>query len=83
MEMAGNYTREDYYDQNQGYQAHVHTFGFDTWWKNAVADTWNYWDYRACSIDCWRNYKPSGTILIPLVIIMLIIRLIGGSGRRW
>ena len=49
----------------------------------AVADTWNYWDYRACSIDCWRNYKPSGTDLIPLVIVMLIIRLIGGSGRRW
>ena len=29
--------------------------------EKAVADTWNYWDYRACSIDCWRNYKPSGT----------------------
>ena len=32
---GGDYTREDYYDQNQGYQAHVHTFGFDTWWKKA------------------------------------------------
>ena len=26
---GGDYTREDYYDQNQGYQTHVHTFGFD------------------------------------------------------
>ena len=58
---GGDYTREDYYDQNQGYQTHVHTFGFDSWWEEASVSAWNYWDYRACSIDCWRNYKPSGT----------------------
>lgn len=30
---GGDYTKEDYASQNQGYQTHVHTFGFDTWWK--------------------------------------------------
>ena len=33
---GGDYTKEDYASQNQGYQTHVHTFGFDTWWKKLL-----------------------------------------------
>ena len=80
---GGDYTREDYYDQNQGYQTHVHTFGFDTWWKKLLLILGIIGIIVLVVSIVGGIISLLAPILIPLVIIMLIIRLIGGSGRRW
>ena len=80
---GGDYTREDYYDQNQGYQTHVHTFGFDTWWKKLLLILGIIGIIVLVVSIVGGIISFLAPILIPLVIIMLIIRLIGGSGRRW
>ena len=80
---GGDYTREDYYDQNQGYQTHVHTFGFDTWWKKLLLVLGIIGIIVLVVSIVGGIISLLAPILIPLVIIMLIIRLIGGSGRRW
>jgi hypothetical protein len=73
----------DYYDQNQGYQTHVHTFGFDTWWKKLLLILGIIGIIVLVVSIVGGIISLLAPILIPLVIIMLIIRLIGGSGRRW
>ena len=83
MEMAGIIHDEDYYDQNQGYQTHVHTFGFDTWWKKLLLILGIIGIIVLVVSIVGGIISLLAPILIPLVIIMLIIRLIGGSGRRW
>ena len=80
---GGDYTREDYYDQNQGYQTHVHTFGFDTWWKKLLLILGFFGIIVLVVSIVGGIISLLAPILIPLVIVMLIIRLIGGSGRRW
>ena len=80
---GGDYTREDYYDQNQGYQTYVHTFGFDTWWKKLLLILGIIGIIVLVVSIVGGIISFLAPILIPLVIIMLIIRLIGGSGRRW
>ena len=80
---GGDYTREDYYNQDQGYQTHVHTFGFDTWWKKLLLILGIIGVVVLVVSIVGGIISLLAPILIPLVIIMLIIRLIGGSGRRW
>lgn len=80
---GGDYTREDYYDQNQGYQTHVHTFGFDTWWKKLLLILGIIGVVVLVVSIVGGIISLLAPILIPLLILMLIIRLIGGSGRRW
>ena len=80
---GGDYTREDYYDQNQGYQTHVHTFGFDTWWKKLLLVLGIIGIIVLVVSIVGGIISLLAPILIPLVIIMLIIRLIGRRGRRW
>ena len=80
---GGDYTREDYYDQNQGYQTHVHTFGFDTWWKKLLLILGIIGIIVLVVSIVGGIISFLAPILIPLVIIMLIIRLIGGCGRLW
>ena len=29
--------------------------------RSCLLSAWNYWNHRACSFNCRRNYKPSGT----------------------
>ena len=82
-EHGGDYTKEDYASQNQGYQTHVHTFGFDTWWKKLLLILGIIGIIVLVVSIVGGIISLLAPILIPLVIIMLIIRLIGGSGRRW
>ena len=78
---GGDYTREDYYDQNQGYQAHVHTFGFDTWWKKLLLILGIIGIIVLVVSIVGGIISLLAPILIPLVIVMLIIRL-AGDGKR-
>lgn len=79
----GGDTREDYTGQNQEYQTHVHTFGFDTWWKKLLLILGIIGIIVLVVAIVGGIISFLAPILIPLLIIMLIIRLVGGSGRRW
>lgn len=80
---GGDYTKEDYASQNQEYQTHVHAFGFDTWWKKLLLVLGIIGIIVLVVSIVGGIISLLAPILIPLVINMLIIRLIGGSGRRW
>ncbi len=80
---GGDYTREDYANQGQNYQTHIHTFGFDTWWKKLLLVLGIVGIIVLVVAVVGGIISLLAPILIPLVIIMLIVRLIGGNGRRW
>lgn len=80
---GGDYTREDYTEQNQGYQtAHVHTFGFDTWWKKLLLVLGIIGVIVLVVAIVGGIVSLLAPIVIPILIVILLVRLIGGSGRR-
>lgn len=74
--------RQNYYEQEQqGRSSNIHVFGLDVWWKKLILILGIVGVVMVVIAVIGGIFSLLAPILVPLLVIMFVIRLIGGNRR--